>query len=177
MQRYDLLPPEAEKYVKQVYRELRLPRGLRTRVVADLQSDIAAALEAGESTAQIVARMGPPAELAAELSRNYQSIQPTGRQQGLRIARGGAWMLLFASGAGLLLWLIQLVLPLIYRVTGGHLGSAGSIGIIGGADGPTRIFVTTSVTGGLFWPCLLVLAIALVILLCLNRQLHREKND
>ena len=86
-------------------------------------------------------------------------------------------MLLFASGAGLLLWLIQLVLPLIYRVTGGSLGSAGSIGIIGGADGPTRIFVTTSVTGGLFWPCLLVLAIALVILLCLNRQLHREKND
>lgn len=174
MKKYDILPPEAEQYVKQVCRRLCLPRNLRTRVVADLQSDIAAALEAGESAAQIVARMGPPSELAAELSQNYQL---TGRQRGLRIARAGALTLLCASGAGLLLWLIQLLLPLICRGFDGMLGSAGAIGIIGGADGPTRIFVTTSVVGGLFWPCLLVLAVSLVILLCLNRQLYREKND
>ncbi len=124
---------DVKRYMNAVERRLRLPRKLRARVMSDLMTSIAARREQGETDAEIFASLGTPKQAAAELNEQMKDYT----------FRKSPWRWLFLLMAGLCaLWLgADLLLPLLFALS---LGESGSVGIIGGADGPTAIFVTSA---------------------------------
>lgn len=126
---------KVKKYVNAVERRLRMPRDVRARVMSDFGSSISARREAGECVEEILKSLGSPKKAAAEL--NEQMKEYTYTKSPWRFAFLGAAV---ASGLYLLGRIITMVL--VYVMTGSE---AASIGVIGGADGPTAIFVTTTV--------------------------------
>ena len=124
-----------EAYLRSVRRRLNMPKDLKDRVMTDFASSVEARLEDGQSMETIVAELGSPKEAAAELNRQmeeytYQKSPWRWACLGLAILFG--WRLARHSAANILMMLI------------GRPGNDASIGIIGGADGPTAIFLTTS---------------------------------
>ena len=61
-----------KKYCTGVERRLNLPRDVKTRVMNDFTSSIAARREAGESDEQIFAELGTPKEAAALLNEQMK---------------------------------------------------------------------------------------------------------
>lgn len=138
-----------KNYVNAVERRLALPREIKARVMSDFSSSIQARRESGMSDAQIFVELGSAKEAAADL--NEQMKEYTYRKS--------PWRFLFAAAAiygaaellgSLFAWVAYLVIadPVL------HAGEASSIGIIGGADGPTAIFVTTPDWTGYVLPVL-----------------------
>jgi len=126
-----------KKYVNAVERRLNLPRDLKTRVMSDFLSSIQARRESGMTDEAIYAELGSPKKAAADLNEQMKDF----------VYRKSPWRFLFAAAAAygaaeLLGSLWAWILYLIFRTQVTSLESA-SIGIIGGADGPTAIFVTT----------------------------------
>ena len=123
---------EIKKYLTAVRRRLNLPKAIKTRCISDLQTTIQARMENGESWEDIQASLGTPQQVATEFSQQLKEF----------VYRKSPWRFLFLAAAILSGgWLIfyagmQLVLKII-------AGQAASLGIIGGADGPTAIFITT----------------------------------
>lgn len=134
------------RYLRAVKRRLRLPADLRDRLLSDLLTSINARREQGESDEAILASLGTPKQAAEEL--NEQMKEYTFRKSPWR------WPF-FALAALCLLSLLWNVL-LTQLLSGNN-----AMGIIGGADGPTAIFVTT-VTGGFPWDILLRAVLALL---------------
>ena len=123
-------------YIRAVARRLDLPKTVKARVLNDFTTTIAAMQEAGKSREEITAELGTPQKVAADL--NEQMKEFAYRKSPWRFAFLGV-----AAVAGLRL-AYDLALRLIgwyflHRVT---QPEAGSVGIIGGADGPTAVFVT-----------------------------------
>ena len=129
-----------EKYTKAVNRRLNMPKEIKKRVMSDFISSIHARKEAGQSDEEIIAELGTPKKAAAELNEQMKEF----------VYRKSPWRYLFAAVAAygtarllkllfgqILYWFMQIPL---HR-------EAASIGVIGGADGPTAIFVTSSVSG------------------------------
>lgn len=142
-----------KKYLSAIERRLNLPRELKARVMSDFVSSIQERREAGQSDEAIYAELGSPKEAAAELNRQMEEFT----------YRKSPWRYLFAACAAygavellgsLVAWLLYLFLrdPLLSI----SIGEAASTGIIGGADGPTAIFVTTPGWVSYVIPCLLV---------------------
>ena len=132
---------QAEKkmksYVNAVERRLNLPRGIKARVMSDFQSSIVARREAGQSDEEIYAELGTPAKAAADLNeqmKDYTYRKSPWRFLFLGIAAIGGVRLLYDG-------FVSLIGYVVLRRELVQNGSA--IGIIGGADGPTAIFVTT----------------------------------
>lgn len=123
---------EIEKYLKAVRRRLNLPKEIKNRCISDLQTTIQARMENGESWETIKASLGTPAEVAAELSCQLKEfVYSKSPWRFLFLAAailGGIWLVFYAG--------MQMVLSII-------TSNAASIGIIGGADGPTSVFITT----------------------------------
>ena len=139
-----------KKYMTVIERRLNLPRDVRVRVMTDLQSSVAARREAGQTDAEIYTDLGAPEAVAAELSeqmKEYAYTKSKWRWAALAGAVVAGVMLLFEGIRGLLVWLLNI-----------SVNESNSLGIIGGADGPTAIFVTAAPRGydWLLW--LLVLA-------------------
>lgn len=131
---------EMKRYMTAIERRLNLPREVKARVMTDLQSSVAARREAGQTDTEIYAGMGSPTEVAAELNeqmKEYAYTKSKWRWAALAAAVIGGVMLLFEGLVGLLMLLLNLT-----------MNEAGSLGIIGGADGPTSIFVTGVTTTG-----------------------------
>lgn len=131
---------QAEKkmksYVNAVERRLNLPREIKARVMSDFQSSIVARREAGQTDEEIYAELGTPAKAAADLNeqmKDYTYRKSPWRFLFLGIAAIGGVRLLYDGFVSLIGYF------LLRRQSGG----AATIGIIGGADGPTAIFVTT----------------------------------
>ena len=135
-----------KKYVNAVERRLNLPREIKARVMSDFSSSIQARREAGMSDEAIYAELGTPKKAAADLNEQMKEFA----------YRKSPWRFLFAAaaayGAAQLLGGIWAgLLYLWYRIQAGFqvmgvgisIAESSSIGIIGGADGPTAIFVTT----------------------------------
>lgn len=126
-----------KKYVNAVERRLRMPRDVRARVMSDFGSSIAARREAGERVEDILESLGSPKKTAAELNeqmKEYTYVK-------------SPWRFLFLAGAvvGLLDLIVKVIsMILVYIITGSQ---SQSMGIIGGADGPTAIFVTSADDG------------------------------
>ncbi|MBR2048335.1 MAG: hypothetical protein IJ960_07020 [Oscillospiraceae bacterium] len=143
-----------KKYCNAVERRLNLPRDVRTRVMNDFASSIAARREAGETDEAIFAELGTPREAAAVL--NEQMKEYAYRKSPWR------WAALAAVILGGLMIAYNGLVGLLTHALNAAINSNSSVGIIGGADGPVAIFVTSnpSVEGLLVW--LLVLATGLI---------------
>ena len=127
-----------EQYLKAV--KQCLPRRLRKQVLRDLEEMFDAAADHGESEEEVVARLGTPEAFAAP----FREEQAPALWPPLVLAGLG---LLVSAACGLGLWL-QVSL-------GGE-----QVGVIGGVDGPTQIYVTS---GGIS-PLWLLLALGVALL-------------
>ena len=123
---------EIKKYLNAVRRRLNLPKDIKNRCLSDLQTTIQARMENGESWEEILASLGTPQKMAAEFSQQLQEF----------VYRKSPWRFLFLAAALLSGgWLVFYAgIQMVLRVVASN---AASIGIIGGADGPTSIFITT----------------------------------
>lgn len=130
-------------YLNAVRRRLNLPKDIKNRCISDLQTTIQARMENGESWEEIQSSLGTPKEVTAELSEQMKEY----------IYRKSPWRYIFLALAILCaLWLAwYLGLTMFAQLLANE---AASIGIIGGADGPTAIFITTK--HGFDWDILLV---------------------
>ena len=131
---------QMKRYMTAIERRLNLPRDVRARVMTDLQSSVAARREAGQTDGEIYAELGTPKAVAAELNeqmKEYAYKKSKWRWAALAAAAVAAVMLIFEGIIGLLVWLLNLT-----------VNEGSSLGIIGGADGPTAIFVTGVTTTG-----------------------------
>lgn len=118
-----------KRYLGAVNRRLNMPKRYRRRVLSDLESSIAARHEAGESDEEILQALGTPKQVAEEM--NAQMLPHTLRKSPWRFAALALGVL------GALIVLFEGVWPVAL------LGANASLGVIGGADGPTAIFVTS----------------------------------
>ena len=121
------------KYIRSVKRRLNLPRQVRERVMTDFLTTISAMEEAGKSHDEIIQELGSPKKAAGVLNEQMKEFA----------YRKSPWRYVFLALAILSgLWLAWYAgLTMFARILANE---AASIGIIGGADGPTAIFVTTS---------------------------------
>jgi len=128
-----------KRYANAVERRLNLPRDVKNRVMSDFISDIQARRETGMTDEEIYAELGTPKQAAANLNEQMKEYA----------YRKSPWRFLFAAAAiygaaKLLPGLWVNIFYWIFRVQAMLTpNEAASIGIIGGADGPTAIFVTT----------------------------------
>ena len=139
------------RYLRAVKRRLPLPGDYKARVLRDLQSSIDARREAGQTDAEILAALGAPAQTAKELCEGLQE----------HVYHKSPWRFVFLALAILSAFALlsggfsQLLLAL----------TNSSIGVIGSADGPTAIFISTT-PADLLRHRLLSAAALLVSLLC-----------
>ena len=122
-----------KKYTNAIERKLNMPKEVKARVMNDFISSIQGRREAGQTDAEIFAELGSPKKAAADLNeqmKDYTYVKSPWRWLCLAVVVASVLSLAFGGTIGLLVHLLNT--------------SASSIGIIGGADGPTAIFVTTS---------------------------------
>lgn len=121
-----------DKYIKEVEKLIPLPGRAKKEVLRDLEEAFASAAEHGETEEQVIQRLGSPKEFAENLNEqiNFELFtqEHKKRKQMLIIVCTFIFsMLMFGLYAAL-------KAAALTREIGG-------IGIIGGADGPTAIFV------------------------------------
>ena len=121
-----------KKYFRAVNRRLNMPKELRKRVLSDLESSINSRLENGQTMDEILQELGSAKEAAAELNRQMQEY--TYKKSPWR------WGCLVLMIVSFLSFCFQGTLGLLSSLFNFH--TSHSIGLIGGADGPTAIFVT-----------------------------------
>ena len=139
-----------KKYLKSIEWRLNLPRDIKKRVMADLSGSIQERREAGQTDQEIMAELGTPKRAAAEL--NEQMKEYAYRKSPWRFL----CLLISGLAAGWLIW----YWGIMSLLTGFTIGESASLGIIGGADGPTAIFVTAQ-TSGIDWDIVLMAGILL----------------
>lgn len=129
-----------KRYLTAVERRLNLPRESRRQVMNDFVLSVSARREAGMTDEEINAELGSPRIAAGELNAQMKEFA----------YRKSPWRYLFAAcaGYGAVRLLGGLWVNLIYLgvQVWDHVSQktmAVSIGVIGGADGPTAVFVTT----------------------------------
>lgn len=157
--------PQIRRYLRQVTRHLTLSRAAKQRIRNDLATTIAAKLESGSSESTILQELGTPRTVAAEFNA----------QMGTSAPKGSRWRflpLVVSIISGVIL-LSQLTSQLLLRNFSGS-----DVLIIGGADGPTSIFVTSAHSGRfdwelLIWLLLLIAGLAGYFLLRRGRKKER----
>lgn len=154
---------EVKRYMSAIEHKLRMDRKTRARVMTDLASDFQNRRDAGQTDAEIMAELGTPAQAAAEFNAAFAAEDPApGRAWG----RPSRWRWLFLALAVLAL-LVNFAVLWFWRYMPFYESSpGGTLGIIGGADGPTAVFVTNAGTvSGLTGPWLFVAALCGFLLL------------
>ena len=141
-----------ERYLRAVRRRLDMPKQLKDRVMADFASSIQARCEDGQEDAAILAELGSPKHTAREL--NQQMREYTYRKSPWR------WVCLGLAALSTLCLAYKGLLGLLLMLFNKTYNAAASIGVIGGADGPTAIFITTSTDAN---PAAVIYALALVL--------------
>lgn len=150
-----------KRYLKRIGRRLNLPKDIRQRVMSDFSSSVEARREAGQTDAGIMAELGEPKKVAAEL--NEQMKEYAYRKSPWRFAflaaavLSGGWLVLYQLmlRAGMLLDTLTMTFS---------PNESASVGIIGGADGPTSIFVAgvTTQSRGFDWDVAIMAAVLIV---------------
>ena len=123
-----------KKYTNTIERNLNMPREVKARAMNDFISSIQGRREAGQSDAEIFAELGDPKKVASDLNeqmKEYTYVKSPWRWACMALSICTLLSILFGGTLRLLAYLF-------------NASAASSIGIIGGADGPTAIFVTTS---------------------------------
>lgn len=97
-----------KQYLRKVSRLLLLPRKQKKALLADLEEAFASAAEHGESEAEVIRRLGPASDLAAEL---HESAGISARQavllRRIRLLSGALVVMLFGTAA-VFIWNILL---------------------------------------------------------------------
>lgn len=127
-----------KRYTTAVERRLRLPKEIRSRVMCDFISSITARREAGMTDEEIFAELGNPKQAALELNEQMKEFtyrKSPWRFLGMALAIYAGYQLLTEGIA----WVA--VRKILHQ-------NAAAVGIIGGADGPTAVFVTATVPTG-----------------------------
>lgn len=122
-----------KKFTASIRRKLNMPRDVKARVMNDFLSSITARREAGQTDEQIYAELGTPNSIARELNEQMKEFtykKSPWRWACLGVAILCAVVLLFGGSIGIHTFLI-------------NKSISSSLGIIGGADGPTSIFIAT----------------------------------
>lgn len=130
------LPP-IKRYVNAIEWHLRLPLKEKARVMSDVSTSIIARHEAGESYEAIMKDMGTPRQVAQRFNAAMGVSDKPSR-----------WRFLFL--ALLVLLVIGVIVKVSYeqgtlagQASAFFAGSSADVGVIGGADGPTAIFVAS----------------------------------
>lgn len=156
-----------DKYIREVEKLLPLPSRAKKEVLRDLNEIFESASEHGESEKQVIQRLGSPEEFIRNLNEQIDLENFSREHQ-----RKKSLLMI------LCIFMVSVVCFGIYAVLKA-MDITRAIGIIGGADGPTAIFVTSSgpdfqliaiLLGGI----LLVTAIVLLIRYLLK---HHQKKD
>lgn len=116
-----------KKYTKAVNRKLNLPSDVKKRVMTDFTSSIQSRKEAGKSDDEIFAELGTPADVAADLNEQMKEFA--------YVKSPWRWIcfaLIIVCSISLLAAMLSFAL------------FNESVGIIGGVDGPTQIFIAQS---------------------------------
>ena len=144
---------QMRQYLRQIRKQLEVTETLRERILSDLENDILAGLEQGETMDEIRSRMGTPEEIGKRFSEELQAVPKS------------SWIWL--PRMGLLLSAVALVFFVLWNLPDGSIMSGtyeGSVAIVGGTNGPESFFVTGRIGGiwtGLWNAILLLLAIFL----------------
>lgn len=152
-----------QKYMNILRRKLRIPSKIKKRVLSDFSTGIYARMENGEPWEMIYTSLGTPADVAAEI--NSQMQQYTYRKSPWRfvcLIIGILGCLYFLSGE----IFSTLLLP--------SSSVSYDIGIIGGADGPTEVFISAS-PSILPWLLGALFLVAGIILYLVLGHLHNRK--
>lgn len=156
---------EMNKYLNAVRRRLNMPKDDKDRVMADFISSVQCRLEDGQTKQEIINELGSPKKAAAELNeqmKEYTYKKSPWRWACLALAIFSALCLAYRGLPGLLLMLFN------------KSYNAASVGVIGGADGPTAIFVTTNATAfptaGIYVLLLLMGILGFIALRKVNRK-------
>ena len=155
-----------EKYLRSVRRRLNMPKALKDRVMEDFISSIDARMEDGQEEATVLAELGTPKEAARELNRQMEEY--TFRKSPWR------WVCLGFSVLSALCLAYQGLTGLLLMLFTKTYNTAASIGVIGGADGPTSIFIATSnkvsPTAGVYALVLILSIVGFILLSRLTRK-------
>lgn len=131
---------DVKRYMNAIERNLRMDRKTRARVMADLASDFQNRRDAGQSDAEIMAELGAPAQAAAEFNAAFAAEGPGNARRPWGTPSRWRWLFLAAAVLALL---VNFAVMWFWRYMPFYEASpGGSLGIIGGADGPTAVFVT-----------------------------------
>jgi len=145
---------EMKKYVNAIERRLNLPKNIKARVMSDFSSSIQARREAGMTDQEIYAELGDAKKVAADLNEQMKEFayrKSPWRFLCLALAIYGLWQIL----PGIWINLVYLWLQVYSTLTPAE---SHSIGVIGGADGPTAIFLTSPM-----WMHYMIPVLALVL--------------
>lgn len=157
---------EMKKFLRAVRRRLDMPKDVKDRVMEDFVSSIQATKDDGLSEDAILSELGTPKQAAANL--NVQMNEYTYRKSPWR------WVCLaltVLSGLCIAYNGLPGLLLVLFNKT---YNASASIGVIGGADGPTAIFVTTKTSmASLYgiYGCVMILGLTGFLLL---RRLKRK---
>ena len=157
---------DKKKYLRAVSRRLNLPREIRQRVMTDFESDLESRLESGMTWEAVIAELGSPQKAASDLNEQMKEYA----------YRKSPWRFLFAiaafiAGGWLILYVILQRFGMLLNTLKWSFSpnEAASIGIIGGADGPTAIFLTGTVSTVPDWDVILISAILILSILAYFR--------
>lgn len=155
------------QYIEEIIRRLVLPNATKKRIRQDLAQDIQSAIDQGETLEQVIRRMGSPEDVARDFN---ESLAPpaavlSGKQKAAKII---LILVIVLSSLSLLSTGITFLFVFLFSFNQ-------SLGIIGGADGPTAIFITSK-----FSPALIIARILLPALFLLAgiwglRRISRAK--
>ena len=123
-----------KKYTNAIERKLHMPRDVKARVMNDFITSIQGRRENGQTDEAIFAELGAPKKVADDLNeqmKEYTYVKNPWRWACLAVIVGSVFSVISGGALGLLVRIF-------------NTSAASSIGIIGGADGPTAIFVTAS---------------------------------
>ena len=73
-----------KQYIRQVRKDLHIPRSAKTEVVRDMQEIFASAAEHGESEQQVAERLGTPREFADQTAEQF-GFDPAARRRRNRL--------------------------------------------------------------------------------------------
>lgn len=160
-----------EAFLKALKKELRrLKRKERERYVESYRELLADMTESGMPEEEAVAQQGDVKEIAAEILSNAMPSEK-------RMDIGG--ILLIAASILLLMESAKRFFMDRLGLVGFHLigTEAASVGIIGGADGPTAIFVTstTPVSSWMVYLLTVLVIVLTVVYLIRRRQAQRQR--
>jgi len=161
-----------DKYIHEVNKMLPLPSRAKKEICRDLEEIFESAAEHGESEAQVIQRLGSPEEFVRSLNEQIDFKKFSLEHQ----RKKHLLVIICIFIASMVCFGIYAVLNLI----GITRQLEHSLGIIGGADGPTAIFITPS--SGVDFPFLLLLlgggclAVSVILLIRYVIKNHGKKD-